>query len=154
QPASPPPASSSTFRFDRGASVLNTAAASEAALERRAGESVFDLTGKVALVTGGSRGIGRATAQALGRQGALVVVAYVSGETAEREVVDKIVGGGGKAEPARIDMADAEGSDRAVSEIAKRHGRLDVLVANAGISADALLLRLKDDELMRVLSVN
>jgi 3-oxoacyl-[acyl-carrier protein] reductase len=115
---------------------------------------VFDLTGKVALVTGGSRGIGRATAQALGRQGAHVVVAYLSGETAAREVVEKIVAAGGKAEPARIDMADAEGSDRAVNELAKRHGRLDVLVANAGISADALLLRLKDDELMRVLSVN
>lgn len=82
------------------------------------------------------------------------MVAYVSGETAAREVVEKIVAAGGKAEPARIDMADAEGSERAVTEIAKRHGRLDVLVANAGISADALLLRLKDDELMRVLSVN
>jgi 3-oxoacyl-[acyl-carrier protein] reductase len=115
---------------------------------------VFDLTGKVALVTGGSRGIGRATAEALARQGAHVVVAYVSGESAAREVVEKITGSGGKAEPVRIDMADAEGCDRTVTDIAKRLGRLDVLIANAGVSADALLLRLKDDELIRVLTIN
>jgi 3-oxoacyl-[acyl-carrier protein] reductase len=115
---------------------------------------VFDLTGKVALVTGGSRGIGRATALALARQGAHVVVAYVSGEEAARTVVETILAAGGKAEPVRIDMADAAGSESAVSEVAKRLGRLDVLVANAGISVDALLLRMKDEDLLRTLTVN
>jgi len=115
---------------------------------------LFDLTGKVALVTGGSRGIGRATAISLARQGAHVVVAYVTGEEAARNVVDGITASGGKAEPVRIDMADSAGAERAVTDIAKRLGRLDVLVANAGISADALLLRLKDEELLRVLNVN
>jgi len=115
---------------------------------------VFDLTGKVALVTGGSRGIGRATAVALARQGAHVVVAYVSGEDAARSVVEAIGAAGGKAEATRIDMADAAGAERAVGDIAKRLGRLDVFVANAGISADALLLRLKDEDLLRILTVN
>ena len=91
---------------------------------------------------------------ALARQGAHVVVAYVSGEDAARQVVDAIAGAGGKAELARIDMSDAAGAESAVAEIAKRLGRLDVLVANAGISIDGLLLRMKDDDLLRTLSVN
>jgi 3-oxoacyl-[acyl-carrier protein] reductase len=115
---------------------------------------VFDLTGKVALVTGGSRGIGRATALTLARQGAHVVVAYVTGQDAARQVVETIVGAGGTAEAVRIDMSEAAGAEGAVSEVAKRLGRLDVLVANAGISADALLLRLKDEDLLRILTVN
>ena len=115
---------------------------------------MFDLTGKVALVTGGSRGIGRATSLALARQGAHVVVAYVSGEDAARQVVDAITSNGGKAEPIRIDMADASAAESAVGDVAKRLGRLDVLVANAGISIDALLLRLKDEDLLRILTVN
>jgi 3-oxoacyl-[acyl-carrier protein] reductase len=115
---------------------------------------VFDLTGKVAIVTGASRGIGRATAEVLARQGAHVVVTYVSGADAARDVVAGIIAGGGKAEAMRLDMADAAASERAVSEVGKRLGRLDVLVANAGISIDALLLRLKDEDLHKVLSVN
>jgi 3-oxoacyl-[acyl-carrier protein] reductase len=115
---------------------------------------VFDLSGKVALITGGSRGIGRATAIALAKQGAHVVVAYVSGADAAQRVVEGIRESGGQAEPVRIDMADAAGAERAVTDIAKRLGRLDAFVANAGISADALLLRLKDEDLLRILSVN
>ena len=115
---------------------------------------MFDLTGKVALVTGGSRGIGRATAFALARQGAHVVVAYVSGEDAARQVVESVAAAGGKAESVRMDMADAAGAERAVTELAKRLGRLDVLVANAGISIDGLLLRLKDEDILKTLSVN
>jgi 3-oxoacyl-[acyl-carrier protein] reductase len=115
---------------------------------------VFELKGKVAIVTGASRGIGRATAETLARQGAHVVITYVSGADAAREVVEGIVLGGGTAEAIQLDMADAAGSERAVAEVGKRLGRLDVLVANAGISIDALLLRLKDEDLQKILSVN
>jgi 3-oxoacyl-[acyl-carrier protein] reductase len=115
---------------------------------------LFELKGKVALVTGASRGIGRATAETLAKQGAHVVISYVSGADAAREVVAGIVASGGSAEAIQLDMADAAGSERAVAEVGKRLGRLDVLVANAGISIDALLLRLKDEDLQKILAVN
>jgi 3-oxoacyl-[acyl-carrier protein] reductase len=115
---------------------------------------VFELKGKVAIVTGASRGIGRAAAETLARQGAHVVLTYVSGADAARGVVEGIVASGGSAEAIQMDMADPAGSERAVAEVGKRLGRLDVLVANAGISIDALLLRLKDEDLQKILLVN
>jgi 3-oxoacyl-[acyl-carrier protein] reductase len=115
---------------------------------------MFSLAGKVALVTGGSRGIGRATAEVLAEQGAHVVLTYVGNEAAAAETVAAIGRASGKAEAVRLDTGDAEGSERTIAEIAKRLGRLDALVSNAGISIDALLLRLKDDDFERVLSVN
>ncbi|HVU06009.1 MAG TPA: 3-oxoacyl-ACP reductase family protein [Polyangiaceae bacterium] len=115
---------------------------------------MFDLKGKVAIVTGASRGIGRATAEALAERGAHVVVCYVNGEEAARAVAAGITEKGGRAETLRLDMADSPGSEKAINEIAKRLGRLDILVANAGISIDALLLRLKDEDLAKTLSVN
>jgi 3-oxoacyl-[acyl-carrier protein] reductase len=118
------------------------------------GHFVFDLSGKVAIVSGASRGIGQATAEALARRGAQVAITYVSGADAAGRVVEGIRTAGGKAEAVQADMADAAASERVVTEIAKRLGRLDILVANAGISIDALLLRLKDDDLMKTLAVN
>jgi len=118
------------------------------------GKSVFDLNGKVAIVSGASRGIGQATAEALARRGAQVAITYVSGAEAAAKVVEGIRTSGGKAEAVQADMADAAASERVVSEVAKRLGRLDILVAHAGISIDALLLRLKDEDLIKTLSVN
>ena len=115
---------------------------------------MFDLTGKVAIVTGGSRGIGRATVEGLADQGAHVVINYVSNEAAAREVADSIVARGGKAEIAKFDVADGEAAEKAIAEIAKRLGRLDILVANAGISLDGLLLRLKDEDFDRLFAIN
>jgi 3-oxoacyl-[acyl-carrier protein] reductase len=115
---------------------------------------MFDLTGKVALVTGGSRGIGRAAALSLGKQGAQVVINYVSNEGAAREVAEQIQAAGGKAEIVQFDVGSSEAAEKAVAEVAKRLGRLDVLVCSAGISIDGLLLRLKDDDFDRILSVN
>jgi 3-oxoacyl-[acyl-carrier protein] reductase len=115
---------------------------------------MFNLAGKVALVTGGSRGIGRATAAVLAEQGAHVVLTYVGNESAAAEAVGAIEAAGGKAEAVRLDTADAEACEKTIGDVAKRLGRLDVLVCNAGISIDALLLRLKDDDFERVLSVN
>lgn len=115
---------------------------------------MFRLDSKIALVTGGSRGIGRACAEALARQGATVVVNYVKGEAAAKECADAIVAAGGKAEIAAFDVADSASTEAAIEGIIKRHGRLDILVANAGIAIDGLLLRLKDEDLDRLFATN
>jgi 3-oxoacyl-[acyl-carrier protein] reductase len=116
---------------------------------------MFDLSGKVALVTGGSRGIGRATAEVLAERGAHVVLTYVGNEAAAAETVATIEKkASGRAEAVRLDTADGEACERTVSEVSKRLGRLDVLVCNAGISIDALVLRLKDEDFEKVLGVN
>ncbi|EYF03170.1 3-oxoacyl-[acyl-carrier protein] reductase [Chondromyces apiculatus DSM 436] len=116
--------------------------------------SMFGMTGKVAIVTGGSRGLGRAAAEALAAQGAHVVLTYVRGEAEAKAVVEAITASGGKAEAVGFDLADMAASEAAVTEVAKRLGRLDILVANAGISIDNLLLRLKEEELDRLFAVN
>lgn len=115
---------------------------------------MFDLTGKVALVTGGSRGIGRAASLALAKRGAHVVVNYVSNEGAAREVAESIQAAGGKAELLQFDVGNSEAAEISIAEVAKRLGRLDVLVCSAGVSIDGLLLRLKDEDFDRILSIN
>jgi len=115
---------------------------------------MFRLDGKTALVTGGSRGIGRACCEALAGQGATVIVNYVKGEVAAREVAEGIVAKGGKAEISGFDVADSKAVDAAVDGIAKAHGKVDILVANAGISIDGLLLRLKDEDLEKLFATN
>ena len=115
---------------------------------------MFRLDGRTMLVTGGSRGIGRAEAEALAGLGAHVVVGYSQGETAAREVVDALVAKGAKAEAVQIDVADTSRVDAVIGELVKRHGRLDGLVANAGISVDGLLIRVKDEDLERMWAVN
>lgn len=115
---------------------------------------MFRLDGKIALVTGGSRGIGRACAEALAEQGATVAVNYVKGEAAAREVADAITAKGGKAEIVGFDVADTKATETAIEELVKRHGKLDVLVANAGIAIDGLLLRTKDEDLDKLFDVN
>ena len=115
---------------------------------------MFDLNGKIALVTGGSRGIGRATAQVLAEQGAEVAISYVGNEAAAKETVSAIEAAGGKAQALRFDVSDAAATEQAIAEFAKRAGRLDILVANAGIAIDGLLLRLKEEDFDRILAVN
>jgi 3-oxoacyl-[acyl-carrier protein] reductase len=115
---------------------------------------MFGLTGKVAIVTGGSRGIGRATAEALASQGAHVVVNYVRGEEEAQKVVAGIVERGGKAEALGFDVGVMKDAEEAIAAVAKRHGRLDILVANAGVAADGLLLRVKEEDFDRLFGVN
>jgi len=115
---------------------------------------MFRLDGKIALVTGGSRGIGRAIAEALGASGATVVVNYVKGEAAAREVADGIIAKGGKADTAGFDVADSAVTEKAIAALVEKHGRLDITVANAGIAIDGLLLRLKDDDLQKLFDIN
>jgi 3-oxoacyl-[acyl-carrier protein] reductase len=115
---------------------------------------MFDLSGKIALVTGGSRGIGRACCEALAAQGATVVVNYVKGEAQAREVAEAITARGGKAEICGFDVADTKATETAIEDLIKRLGKIDILIANAGISIDALLLRLKDEDLDKLWSTN
>jgi len=117
---------------------------------------VFDLAGKIAIVTGGSRGIGRATSIALAQAGALVLVNYRSNEEAARETLRLIEEAGGQAELVAFDVADPDSVDRSIKEAVTRHGQIDILVNNAGISIDQLLLRVsaKDLEMTWATNVN
>src|SRR5262249_15858802 len=102
---------------------------------------MFELHGKVALVTGASRGIGRAIASALARQGP-VVVAAARGDHAAG-VVQAIADAGGRAEAVSVDVTDSATLERLPGSIVERHGRLDVVVSNAGVTRDQLLMRMK-----------
>ena len=112
----------------------------------------MDLSGRVALVTGASRGIGRAIAQQLGARGALVVVA-ARGENA-RPVADEIAAAGGRAEFVGLDVSVAGSGEEAVAGVVAQHGQLDILVNNAGIARDQLTLRLKRDDWDAVMATN
>jgi len=113
---------------------------------------MIDLSGRVALVTGASRGIGRAIATRLASQGAKVVAA-ARGDNA-REAAEAIVAAGGAAEPLTLDVTESEAIDAAVSGVVERHGRVDILVNNAGITRDQLMLRLKRGDWDAVLATN
>jgi 3-oxoacyl-[acyl-carrier protein] reductase len=113
---------------------------------------MFDLTGKIAIVTGASRGIGRAIATMLASQGAFVVAAARAENAAG--TVSGITGTGGKAETATVDVTDPASIDALVSGALERHGRIDILVNNAGIAKDQLMLRMKRDDWDAVLTTN
>ncbi len=115
---------------------------------------MFRLDDRIALVTGGSRGIGRACCEALAEHGATVVVNYLKGEQAARHVADAIVAKGGKADVAGFDVADSSAVVAGVEGIVKRHGKVDILIANAGISIDGLLLRLREEDLEKLWATN
>ena len=113
---------------------------------------MIDLSGRVALVSGASRGIGRAIAMKLAARGAHVVAA-ARGENA-RPVADEIAAAGGRAEPLALDVTVASAAEDAVKGVMERHGRLDILVNNAGIAKDQLMLRMKRDDWDAVLATN
>jgi 3-oxoacyl-[acyl-carrier protein] reductase len=113
---------------------------------------MFSLSGRVALVTGASRGIGRAIARALAQRGA-VVVAAARGDHAH-EVAAEMTAKGGRAEALALDVTDAAALARVPAEIVDRHGRLDIIVSNAGIARDQLLMRMKRDDWDAVIATN
>lgn len=115
---------------------------------------MFDLKEKVAIVTGGSRGIGRAVCVALGRAGARVVVNYRGNEQAAAETLRLVREAGGDGEIRRFDVASEEEARAAVEEVARSAGRLDILVNNAGIARDNLLVRVKAEELEQTFGTN
>lgn len=114
----------------------------------------MDFTGKIAIVTGGSRGIGRATACRLAELGAIVAVNYVKGADAAEAVVDQISSSGGEAIAVRADVADHGEAANMIDQVVARFGRLDVLVNNAGITRDGLIVRLKLEDWADVLKTN
>jgi 3-oxoacyl-[acyl-carrier protein] reductase len=113
----------------------------------------ISLQGKVALVTGGSRGIGEAIAVRLGAAGALVVVAARNEEKA-RAVADAIAASGGQAEPLRLDVADPASVAAGFKALVEKHGKLDILVNNAGVTDDGLIIRMGKDSWDRVIATD
>ncbi|MDH4322290.1 MAG: 3-oxoacyl-[acyl-carrier-protein] reductase [Desulfobulbaceae bacterium] len=114
----------------------------------------MDLSGKIALVTGGSRGIGRAVCLKLAALGARVAVNYVSRPDAADDTVAAIKAAGGDAFTIRFDIGDATEVQEAFKKLLADCGRIDILVNNAGITRDGLLLKMKDEDWDQVLNTN
>ncbi|OGQ76961.1 MAG: 3-oxoacyl-[acyl-carrier-protein] reductase [Deltaproteobacteria bacterium RIFCSPLOWO2_12_FULL_60_16] len=114
----------------------------------------MDLKGQIALVTGGSRGIGRAVALELGRSGAVVMINYRENRAAAEAALKELLAQGGSGQICPFDVAAEEQVEEAVKKIVDQHKKIDILVNNAGITADNLLVRLKSQDWDRVLGVN
>lgn len=112
------------------------------------------LTGKCAVVTGASRGIGRAIALQLASQGARVVVNYSGSADKAQQVVEEIKAIGGEAIAVQANVADGESVQQLMQTALQAYGSIDILVNNAGITRDNLLIRMKDDEWDDVLNTN
>ncbi|PKN34271.1 MAG: 3-oxoacyl-ACP reductase FabG [Deltaproteobacteria bacterium HGW-Deltaproteobacteria-19] len=105
----------------------------------------------VAIVTGGSRGIGRAISTELALAGYYVIMNYRSNDEAAAEALDQIRKAGGDGETVRFDVADGNDTDRHMKDILNRHRKIDVLVNNAGVTADGLFMMMPEDDWDRVL---
>ena len=114
----------------------------------------MSLEGKTALVTGGSRGIGRAICLQLAAQGAHVGINYVSNSTAAEEVLTAIQEADGTGFITGFDVADSQVVQNKMKEIASEYGGIDILVNNAGITRDGLMPRMKDADWDAVLNTN
>src|SRR5215475_1015445 len=114
----------------------------------------MELAGQVAVVTGGSRGIGRTIAQTLAAMQAHVIVNYVVHQDAAEETRLSIEATGGEATVCCFDVADAPGTAQAFDAILDDRGRIDILVNNAGVARDTLVLRMKEEDWQQVLQVN
>ncbi len=112
------------------------------------------LSGKVALVTGSARGIGKAIVERFAAEGAVVVVSDVANEAAAEETLAAATAAGGKGMVEMFDVGDADGVDAAVQRILAGQGRIDILVNNAGITRDNLLMRLSEEDFDAVLRTN
>lgn len=112
------------------------------------------LTGKVALVTGAGRGIGRQIALTLAKANAFVIVNYNGSRKNAEEVVNEITQSGGSAEAIQCNVADAAAADNMIKDVIARHGRVDILVNNAGITRDNLIMRMSEQDFDDVINTN
>ena len=112
------------------------------------------LTQKIALVTGGARGIGRAIALELGSLGATVIVNYSGSEEKAEETVALIEAAGGKAESMQCDVSDYSACEALAKAVIEKYGRLDILVNNAGITRDGLIMKMSEEDYDAVLDTN
>ena len=112
------------------------------------------LKNKVALVTGAGRGIGRAIAIALAKEGAEVIVNYNGSEERAKEVKQTIEENGGKASIYKCNVSDFEACEVMIKDVVKEYGHLDILVNNAGITKDGLIMKMKEEDFDSVLNVN
>ena len=114
----------------------------------------MNLSGKIALVTGASRGIGRQIALTLAGYGATVIVNYNGSEAKAKEVLKEIEEAGGTAEAIQCSVADFAASQDMIQGIVKKYGRLDILVNNAGITRDNLIMKMSEEDFDAVLDPN
>ncbi len=112
------------------------------------------LEGKIAVVTGASRGIGRAIAEKLASMGAMVVINYNGSAKKAEEVKEKIESNGQKAAVMQCNVSDYAACEAFIGEIIKTYGRIDILVNNAGITKDGLLMKMSEEDFDNVINVN
>lgn len=112
------------------------------------------LTGKTAVVTGASRGIGRAVALRLAREGAFVIINYNGSEEKAKQVLSEIEEQGGTGAVYQCDVSDFEQCEAFIKAVIKEHGSLDILVNNAGVTRDGLLMAMSEEDFDRVLDTN
>ena len=112
------------------------------------------LAGKVALVTGGSRGIGRGICAALGRRGAKVIINYASREDAARECAAEVESVGGQAVISKFDVGNSAQVTETIKQLGKDVGNIDILVNNAGVAINGMLMRFSDEQWKSVMDIN
>ena len=112
------------------------------------------LKGKVAVVTGASRGIGKAIAKKLAERGATVIINFNGSEAKAQEVMDEIKEMGGNAEIVQCNVADFAACEAFLKEVVDKFGRIDILVNNAGITKDGLLMRMSEEDFGKVIDTN
>jgi 3-oxoacyl-[acyl-carrier protein] reductase len=112
------------------------------------------LTGKIAVVTGASRGIGRQIALTLAEKGAAVIVNYNGSAAKAEEVVNEIQAAGGQAEAVQCNVSDFEKAAELMNYVVKKYGRVDILVNNAGITRDNLLMKMSEEDFDAVINTN
>jgi 3-oxoacyl-[acyl-carrier protein] reductase len=114
----------------------------------------MSLADQIALVTGGSRGIGRATVLALGRLGAHVIINYRDNLASAETTLRDLLAAGSRGELCRFDVSDEKQVDEAVKKIVDHHKKIDILINNAGVSSDNLLIRVKPEDWDQVVGTN